>query len=255
MKKHFSKVMLVLIGIMALTMPVMAATIVSFSPANINAVQGQTFNLAIAVNPQNMSNYTVKVELNYPADLLEVKSFSFGNGWMPITQQGYDSIDNINGILVKTAGYPGGISSSITFGTVSFYAKKAGSGTIEIGNNSLALDINSQNVLSGSPKASFTVTVPVSAVSEKQIEEKIAVPIPAPTDKTQFSESEEAILSEKAASPQEEMFQEQSISMLAAISMVWGGSAQLAVIGLIVIFSVGVLLFLGIKEWKLSKRD
>jgi len=64
--------------------------------------------------------------------------------------------------LIKTAWYPGGISSSATFGTVSFYAKKAGSGTIKLGTGSLALDANNQNVLSGTPSVSVAITAPAS---------------------------------------------------------------------------------------------
>ena len=55
------------------------------------------------------------------------------------------------------AGYPSGISSSAVFGTVSFNAKKAGSGTITLGNNSLAFEVSNQSALSGAP-VSFTIT-------------------------------------------------------------------------------------------------
>jgi len=162
MRKLLFTISLAALGVIVLAMPALAATTVSLSPVSVKAVSGKSFNVVIAVNPQGVSNYTEKIELDYPADLLQVKSFSLGSNWMALSQTGYDLIDNTNGKLIKTAGYPGGISSSATFGTVSFYAKKAGSGTIKLGNGSLALDANNQNVLSGTPSVSVAITAPVS---------------------------------------------------------------------------------------------
>ena len=174
MKKILLTISLTVLGAIVLATSAMAATTVSFSPASVNVTSGKSFNVVIAINPQGVNNYTEKIELTYPADILEVRSFSFGNSWMALSQTGYDLIDNTNGILVKTAGYPGGFSSATAFGTVSFYAKKAGSGTITIGNNSLAFEVNSQSALSGAP-VSFTITAPAVTAP------KPAVPSPAET--------------------------------------------------------------------------
>ncbi|MCX6811756.1 MAG: hypothetical protein NT039_03640 [Candidatus Berkelbacteria bacterium] len=179
MKNNVLKISLVMLGVMVLATPVLAATIVSFSPANVSISQGKTFNVTVAINPQGVSNYTAKIQLDYPADVLEIKSFTLGSNWMALAQPGYDLIDNTNGVLIKTGGYPGGLSSSATFGTVSFYAKKAGSGVIKAGNGSLALDANNQNVFSGTPEVAFTVTA-VAPVAPSQP----AVPAPAVTPTT-----------------------------------------------------------------------
>ena len=162
MRKLLFTISLAALGVIVLAMPALAATTVSLSPVSVKAVSGKSFNVVIAVNPQGVSNYTEKIELDYPADLLQVKSFSLGSNWMALSQTGYDLIDNTNGKLIKTAGYPGGISSSATFGTVSFYAKKAGSGVIKLGTGSLALDANNQNVLSGAPSVSVAIAAPAS---------------------------------------------------------------------------------------------
>ncbi len=151
----------VILGTLACAMPVLAATTASLSPASVAMAPGQKFNVVITVNPQGTSNYVEKLEINYPADLIEAASFAFGSNWMPLTQPGYDSTDNSNGVMIKTAGYPGGLTSSAVFGTVSFSAKKAGSGTIKIGNASLAFEANSQTAITGSP-TSFAVTAPVA---------------------------------------------------------------------------------------------
>lgn len=147
-----------LLGLIFLAGTALAATSFSFSSTAFSVAQGQSFVLRTAVNPQGTANYTVKLELQYPADLLEARSFTLGNSWMPVNQPGYDLIDNTNGLLIKSAGYPGGLSSSATFGTVSFYAKKSGNGTIQTTNNSFALDANSQNALSGTAQASVAIT-------------------------------------------------------------------------------------------------
>lgn len=185
MKKTLFTILLGAFGVMVLAAPALAATSVSLSPASVNAVSGKSFNVAIAVNPQGVNNYTEKIELTYPADILEARSFSFGSGWMALSQTGYDLINNTSGVLIKTAGYPGGLSSSATFGTVSFYAKKAGSGTIKLGNGSLALDANNQNVLSGaSGSVSVTVTAPKPAPSASPTPiapPAVSSPTPAPS--------------------------------------------------------------------------
>ncbi|MFA5999969.1 MAG: hypothetical protein WC783_03265 [Candidatus Paceibacterota bacterium] len=161
MKKYLIAILLGTLGVMSFATPVFAVTRVSFIPVRANVRQGQIFTLTIRVNPQEVKNYTAKTELRYPADLLEVRSFTFSNGWMPITQSGYDLTDNTNGVLIKTAGYPGGVSSTRTFGTVSFFAKKNGNGTIVLNNgNSLALDANNQNNIdSGMIQPEVVITV------------------------------------------------------------------------------------------------
>ena len=162
MKKTILTITLATLGALVLAMPTLAATTVSLSPVSVSVKSGQSFNVSVAVNPQGTNNYVEKVELKYPADMLQVNSFTLGSAWMALTQPGYDLTDNTNGVLIKSAGYPGGFSSATTFGTVSFYAKKAGSGTITIGNNSLAFEVSSQSALSGSP-VSFAITAPAVA--------------------------------------------------------------------------------------------
>lgn len=157
---------LTVLGGIVLASSVFAAATISFSPVNVNVVQGENFDLVVSINPQGVKSYTTKAELEYPADLLEVKSFNFGSNWMALSASGYDLIDNTNGILIKTAGYPGGLSSAVAFGTVSFTAKKSGSGVIGLGSNSMVLNAENQDILSGS--------IVQTAVN-------IAAPAPVPT--------------------------------------------------------------------------
>lgn len=151
--------------IMLAALPVFAGTF-SLMPANVSVKQDQNFNVVAYLNPQGVKNYTAKIELKYPANLLEIKSFSFGDKWMPLSQTGYDSIENIGGTMIKTGGYPGGAVSTVTFGTVSFVAKKSGNGTISVGNNSQIFGATNGNVFMGSSQVSVAISAPTLAITK-----------------------------------------------------------------------------------------
>lgn len=148
--------------------PAFAATNASLKPAAVSASAGSTFNLEIWLDPQGATNYTAAIELNYPADKLEARSFRFGSEWMALSQPSYDKVDNVAGSLIKTAGYPGGVSRAVKFGEATFFAKKSGEAAIAVGKASLALNDASQNVIS-SASSSVLVTIkaaePVSPTS------------------------------------------------------------------------------------------
>lgn len=152
MNKIFKKLALMTaLGVFGLVISASAATTLSVTPVNINTIQGEKFTLEVRINPQGIKNYTAKIKLEYPEELLRVESFTFGNSWMSVNQPEYDLIDNANGVLIKTAGYPGGISSSAVFGTVLFSAKKTGEGVIEVGGDSFVLNAENQDVLNAAP--------------------------------------------------------------------------------------------------------
>lgn len=200
MNKTIFTIILGILGTAVLAMPVLAATVLSLSPTSINVIQGQNFNLVVAINPQGVKNYTVKTELQYPADLLELKTFTLADNWITLSKQGYDLIDNENGLLIKTAGYPGGVSEPITFGTISFSAKQTGSGVIKVGDNSFVFDATNQDVLSG--VLAQTSVVIASPISESE-------PEPEPISE----ESEEVITETISTSTQaeEEPIQEDEV--------------------------------------------
>ncbi len=160
MKKIPSLIVTIILAAAVLGSPVLAATTVSLVPARVNAIPGQNFNVIVIANPQGLNNYVAKIDLAYPADLLEVRSFRFGNGWLPLNQPGYDLIDNSRGLMIKTAGFPGGVSTPLIFGTITFRAKKTGGGSIGLGNGSLLLDRNGQNVLVNLPTAVVAIRTP-----------------------------------------------------------------------------------------------
>lgn len=226
MKKYLLAILLGAFGAMAIAAPALAATSVSFTPVNVSVRQGQIFTLTIGVNPQGAKNYTAKTELRYPVDLLDVKSFTFANGWTPLSQAGYDLTDNTNGVLIKTAGYPGGVSSPITFGTVSFLAKKGGNGTITLNSNSFVLDANNQNVLAGAPvQTAVAISAPTLTPTTP------TTPAVEPTE-------EGAILGKEAPTVPEPTTASQPIasqSMLAAVGGIVTLGTDNAIVGLLVV--------------------
>jgi hypothetical protein len=173
-KRILSTALLTVLGIATLTAPVSAATTFLLTPATVEYAKSESFTLRIVVDPQGVKNYTVKAELDFPADIVAVKSFTFANDWLPLVRSGYDLTDNTQGILIKTAGYPGGISEPTVFGTVVFSPKNAGSGIIKAGESSIALDAQSKNVLGSLVKAVVVITGP-AAPSAKE-----AAPTPPP---------------------------------------------------------------------------
>lgn len=126
-----------------------AATAFSFSPLKISVHAGQTFTVNVRVNPKGTKNYTVKADIKFPADLVSVTKWQFGEDWMGLSQSGYSLMDNAGGELIRTAGYPDGFSGLTTFGTATFTAKKDGTGVIEFTGGSIALDANNANVYAG----------------------------------------------------------------------------------------------------------
>lgn len=242
----------IILGGFLLVGSVWAATTISFSPSTINVSPGQNFNLAISLNPQGIRNYTVKAEVNYPADLLEVKSFSFSSGWMPLSQSGYDLVDNTNGQLIKTAGYPAGIPTATTFGTITFSAKKAGQGTVSLSSNSMTLDADNQNILiSPLAQASVKITTPVAP----------SVPPAAPAAPEEEEEliegSEEEIsppadLVEEEVTPPEEEAAEKP-SLVAAIGNIVTFGTGNVFIGIIVSIIILLLIFFIIRGIHLAR--
>lgn len=160
---------LILVGLIFAT-PVFASTSVVLSPSNVSVKEGQTFNVAVSVDPASVKNYTIKLEIKYPADILEIDSFNIAKGWTPWQQPGYYLIDNANGTMIQSAGYPGGLTTATSFGTVVFKAKKAGNANISVTTNSMALDSTNQNLIAGLP---VTIGVTVGQIVPTVVESKV----------------------------------------------------------------------------------
>ena len=189
MKKIIANISLTAVLSIFLLPLIASAASFSVDPLAIRTNPGKTFTLtfAVVVSSGENKNYTAGLNLEYPSDLVEVRSFSFNQGWIPLVQPGYDSIDNAEGKLIKTAGYPGGTGVKRTFGTAVFAVKKAGTGQIEVGGNSLLLDSQNTNTYTGTnvDAASLTITAaapaPAPAPAPSPAPSPAPAPAPAPT--------------------------------------------------------------------------
>ena len=157
--KKYSTILIVL-GVLLFSHATFAATSASMSPSAVNAVAGTTFTVTVGVDSGSDTNDAEKIEIKYPTDLVTVTNVAQTNDWMALTQAGYDSLDATNGIVLKTAGFPGGFSGKKTFETITFRAKSAGTGTISLGANSIAFLESSQGAITSAP-VSITITAPV----------------------------------------------------------------------------------------------
>lgn len=156
--KNFMKIISVL-GVFALLAPMSAlAASVSLSPTTMSVHTGDTFSVSVTANPDSAKLYSVRANVSFDPSLVQATNFSFASAWISISQPGYDSIDNANGVLIKAGGYPGGFTSATRLGTVTFKALKTGTATISSTNSSLLLDADSKNQMSGTGNVSVSIT-------------------------------------------------------------------------------------------------
>jgi len=163
----------------ALLLPTAAfASSLTLAPATVATTVGQTFTVTVSVNPTSGKAYTVRANLSFDSSALTLTGFSFASKWMPLSQSGYDTEDNTNGVLAKTGGYPGGITAQTTLGTATFKAKKTGTATIAGTADSLILDADNKNTVAGN-QGSLAVTIAASAPSAPV--QTVASPVATPS--------------------------------------------------------------------------
>lgn len=146
------------------------------SPSQGEYREGDTVYVSVFVNPKGDNIYTTKIDVRFSPSIVRVNSFRLNSDWMPLKQPGYDLIDNSQGRLIKTGGYPGGVSSKVLFGTIGLQLKTQGTVQITIGGDTLLLDESNENVLNGSSGSSFSiierpvVSVPLGSGVPLQVE-------------------------------------------------------------------------------------
>lgn len=176
---------------LALALPV-AASAASFvvNPSSGSYKVGDTITLSVSANPSGSTIYTAMLDARFSASTLEVVSFTLNDALLPLKQGGYDALDNTNGILTKTGGYTGGITTSGSFGTIVLRAKALGTGTVTVADTSKLLDSNNADQQSGAQTNSYTIV----AKPEPQT-------VPAPQTTSQTTNKQEAPATVKTSAP------------------------------------------------------
>ncbi len=245
------------LGAIIVATSALAASSLSFSLSEGTSYEvGDTFRANIVISPAEKI-YTVKAEVNYPADLLKVESFTFNSNWMPISQPGYDTIDNSAGLLIKTAGYPGGISAQAVLGTVTFRVLNSGEAAVKFTSESLVLNAVNTNVADSLSVLNLTLTsvsapeLPIEEqeiVSEEEEEEII------PEGEEEVTPEEEIVSEEEEVvtlHPEEKIPEESLTSLLLASLEMMQESVWITIV---VILCLLGLVVIGIKEWELLRK-
>lgn len=171
--------------------PAFADTTLTCSISSESIFPNQTFQLGISINPQALPNFTTKIHLNFPTDLLSFDSFEFASGWMSIGQAGYDFVDQENGIIIKTAGFPGGFSDLTPFGTLHFTSLKSGTGNVTISPDSFSLDSGNNNTLAEFlPSTFITIQNPAPEISSPDSSPSSDISAITPISETETPEPE-----------------------------------------------------------------
>ncbi len=143
----------------ALVFPVLSfAANLYFVPSKIETNKGQNFLLDIYLDT-NEKIYTSKLVLQFDPKYLQLQSFKFWPNSIALTQAGYDLLDNTNGKLIKTAGFPSGIEGKVKLASVEFLAKsRVDLSKVKIAQNeSMLLNSSNNNALDSATEAEITI--------------------------------------------------------------------------------------------------
>lgn len=170
-----------LIALLFLTPAAACAGSIMLTPESFSISPGERFSVAIRVEPAGATLYSASAQLSFDPALLRVEAFTLSPQWLPLAQPGYDLIDNEKGMLIKTAGYPGGISKATPLGSIAFTALQGGTAVISVSEDSLLLDASSTDRISGTQgRTSVAIapkTTPHPAPSPAPIEKRVVEPV------------------------------------------------------------------------------
>lgn len=126
--------------------------------ADVNTVNlGQIINVNLEVEPESSGAvYTVSANLVYDPSKLEFVSATFGPEWLELNQKELFVTDTINGLIIRTAGYPNGFLGTAGFVKYKFRAKKTGDTRILVASGK-AFDENNSDVGIKNTELSFTI--------------------------------------------------------------------------------------------------
>lgn len=146
----------------------------------------ETTQVTLYVTPDEETVYTAKAVVAFDEKTLSVSDIAVANGWIALSQSGYDSQEN--GQIIKTAGFPGGITEKTAL--LTFTATKASDGVsiIAIEGTSFVLNAESENVVQsldvltlGTPSAAVLPTE--FTLSEAESTGEVTAPLPEVTDR------------------------------------------------------------------------
>lgn len=118
---------------------------------------GQIVNVNLEVEPEGSGAvYTVSANLVYDPTKLEFISATFGPEWLELNQKELFVTDTINGLIIRTAGYPNGFLGTAKFVNYKFRAKNPGDTRVLVASGK-AFDENNSDV--GIRNAELPITI------------------------------------------------------------------------------------------------
>jgi hypothetical protein len=150
---------LTILAFLSLPIGVSAATF-TFNPAVGSYDTDSTFTTSVFVNPSAGETISAtKVSLSFPADKLEVVSYTPESAANILAHIG-TSHDNVAGTIVDNVAFNPGITTSTKIATIVFKTKVAGQAQLSVASDSKLLDTNNVDKSASSPEASYVVVVP-----------------------------------------------------------------------------------------------
>jgi len=163
-----------------------AATL-SLSPGSENVSVGDSFNLTVRVAPNGELLDTVRAVVSYPAEMLQVTSWSLGS-LFPSESPG-NIRDNVNGYFSEGGFIPDGETMSTgTFGTVTFQAVGAGVASVDVSGSSRLIRVGSEK---GEPTEFGSATITIADASGIVPE---PTPEPEPEPEVELNLEEQALV-------------------------------------------------------------
>jgi hypothetical protein len=130
----------------------------SFSPESTNIATGGIFNFDINIDPNGENLDTVRLVVNYPANMLEVTDYT--PGLLFPTESPGNSIDNTSGTISQGSFKTGGdVTEAGTVGTISFRALSGGTAVVSFDSESHAIEAGEEKLdLTGSDSVVVTIS-------------------------------------------------------------------------------------------------
>ena len=201
--------------------------------------------MAVFVDPKGQTYDTVQAEINFPAALLEVKSFALNPAFSLASPD--NGFNNAAGVASYGAGIPGGTTQKLLFGTLTLKVKAEGAAAVSLATGSVVLAAGQNITASVASSLQFTLAKPVV---EPPVEPKPTTPTPASVvKKTQptptATQAEEAASAESSGEPKEETNPEittvnpNEIPLAAAVSESQASSNNNWLLALIILLVAG----------------
>lgn len=118
---------------------------------------GDTVQIPVYVNSEGVSAFVAQANIIFSKNLLWVKSFTLAPGWLPVSGEEYQFLDNGRGALRKTAGFEGGVSGRVLFGNVEGIITRNGDAEIYADSSSFILNKENKNVFQEGKSARLKV--------------------------------------------------------------------------------------------------